>query len=231
MTDVAAGNDPPVARDDTADTNEGTAVDIDVLLNDTAHEGITLSVTVGTGDDGPSNGTAVLKPGPTTMITYTPNTGFAGIDSFTYTVSDGQDPALTDTGTVTVRVTPTVSGSAVTGLPESPSYAENGTGSVATYTANGSPTWSLSGTDSDKFSIGSSSGVLSFKEPPDHEDPSGTGYELTVEATITEGDNSVTGIAGRHRHRHRRERSPHLRRVQYDPQHRRELGSGDGRGR
>ena len=197
VTDVAAGNDPPVARDDTATTYEVTDVDIDVLLNDTAHEGITLSVTVGTGDDGPSNGTAVLKPGPTTMITYTPNTGFAGIDSFTYTVSDGQDPALTDTGTVTVRVTPTVSGSAVTGLPKSPSYAENGTGSVATYTANGSPTWSLSGTDSDKFSIGSATGKLTFNSPPNFENAAdasdGNDYELMVVATITADGVSVTG--------------------------------------
>ena len=197
VADVAAGNDPPVARDDTATTYEVTDVDIDVLLNDTAHEGITLSVTVGTGDDGPSNGTAVLKPGPTTMITYTPNTGFAGIDSFTYTVSDGQDPALTDTGTVTVRVTPTVSGSAVTGLPKSPSYAENGTGSVATYTANGSPTWSLSGTDSDKFSIGSATGKLTFNSPPNFENAAdasdGNDYELMVVATITADGVSVTG--------------------------------------
>jgi len=38
---------------------------------------------------------------PDGTVTYTPAPGFAGIDSFTYTVSDGTDTA---TGTVSVTV-------------------------------------------------------------------------------------------------------------------------------
>ena len=195
VTDAAAGTDPPVATDDFATTEEDTAVDIKVLDNDTADDKDALSVTVGTGANGPSNGTAILKTGSTTEITYMPSTGFAGIDTFTYTVSDGQEPALTDTGKVTVGVMPTVRGkdTVVSDNNGTISYAENRTDAVDTYTAGGdsSPAWSLSGTNSNKFDIGLSSGVLSFNDPPDYEDVNT--YNLTVEATITEGNNSVTG--------------------------------------
>ena len=93
-------NTTPTAVDDATTTAEGTAVDIDVVANDTDLEGDTLQVTSVTM---PSNGTAVIKPGSATTITYTPNSSFHGSDSFTYTVSDGNGG--TDTGTVTVTVT------------------------------------------------------------------------------------------------------------------------------
>ena len=190
-------NEAPEAVDDTYSTDQGTALVIPVsndplegvLDNDADEDGDTLSVTEVTD---PPNGTATLANDKTT-ITYTPNTGFAGIDTFTYTVSDGSDtPALTDTGMVTVKVRPDVSGG------YAHNYAENGTGSVATYTAGGGPTWSLAGTDSDKLSI-DSGGVLTFNSPPDYESPSGgeannsNDYQVTVEATVGTGDDAVTG--------------------------------------
>ena len=79
--------------DDTASTPEDTAIDINVISNDTDVEGDTLSVTAVTT---PTSGTAVILQGSTTTVTYTPNANFVGTDSFTYTVSDGTD---TDTGT------------------------------------------------------------------------------------------------------------------------------------
>ena len=93
-------NTAPTAVDDATTTAEGTAVDIDVVANDTDLEGDTLQVTSVTM---PSNGTAVIKSGSATTITYTPNAGFHGSDSFTYVASDGN--GRTDTGTVTVTVT------------------------------------------------------------------------------------------------------------------------------
>ncbi len=93
-------NTAPTAVDDATTTAEGTAVDIDVVANDTDLEGDTLQVTSVTM---PSNGTAVIKSGSATTITYTPNAGFHGSDSFTYVASDGNGD--TDTGTVTVTVT------------------------------------------------------------------------------------------------------------------------------
>ena len=93
-------NTTPTAVDDATTIAEGTAVDIDVVANDTDLEGDTLQVTSVTM---PSNGTAVIKPGSATTITYTPNSSFHGSDSFTYVASDGNGG--TDTGTVTVTVT------------------------------------------------------------------------------------------------------------------------------
>ena len=58
------------------------------------------------------------------------------------------------------------------GGPRTPSFAENGTGAVATYTATGfggTVSWSLTGTDSSHFTI--TNGVLRFNNAPDYEDP------------------------------------------------------------
>ncbi|MBY8975109.1 tandem-95 repeat protein [Rhodobacteraceae bacterium NNCM2] len=94
---VAAVDDDPVANDDAAETQADVPVDIDVLANDVDVDGDTLSLgTIGT----PANGTATANPDGT--ITYTPDAGFIGTDTFDYEVSDGAGP--TDTGTVTVEV-------------------------------------------------------------------------------------------------------------------------------
>ena len=54
------------------------------------------------GNDAPSNGSAAIDSGSRT-ITYTPANNFNGEDSFTYTVSDGNQ--VNGTATATVRVT------------------------------------------------------------------------------------------------------------------------------
>jgi subtilisin-like proprotein convertase family protein len=92
-------NDTPVAGDDSAATDQATAVVIAVLANDSDIDGDALTVT-GAGN-GAHGTTAVNADG---TITYTPNAGFAGEDSFTYTISDGQGG--TETATVTVAVNP-----------------------------------------------------------------------------------------------------------------------------
>ena len=54
-------------------------------------------------------------------------------------------------------------------------YAENGMGAVATFTATdpemADVEWTISGLDNGVFSIDEATGVLSFKSPPDFEDP------------------------------------------------------------
>ena len=95
---VGAANDAPVAADDTATTPEGTAVTIPVLANDTDVDGDSLSVS---DVSDPENGTAVINPDNT--VTYTPAAGFHGLDSFVYTVSDGQGDTASATVTVTVK--------------------------------------------------------------------------------------------------------------------------------
>ena len=89
-------NEPPVAVNDAAVTEEGTAVRIAVLGNDSDPDGDAL--TVGRVSD-PANGTATVNPDNT--VTYTPDPGFVGTDTFTYTAFDGE---WEDTATVTVTV-------------------------------------------------------------------------------------------------------------------------------
>ncbi|WGW02775.1 Ig-like domain-containing protein [Tropicibacter oceani] len=98
VTVTPAGNTDPDAVDDSGTTAVDTPVILTVLANDTDPEGDTLSTaSVGT----PLNGSAVLNADDT--VTYTPDTGFTGTDSFEYTISDGNGG--TDTATVTVTVT------------------------------------------------------------------------------------------------------------------------------
>ena len=91
-------NHPPVAVDDTATTVAGTLVAVNVVANDTDVDGDTLSVT---GVTSPAHGTAVINSG---KVNYTPSGNYTGSDTFDYTVSDGHGG--TDTGTVTVTITP-----------------------------------------------------------------------------------------------------------------------------
>jgi subtilisin-like proprotein convertase family protein len=95
---VASVPDAPVAVNDTANTEEDTAVEVMVLNNDYDGDNDTLTVDSVTQ---PTNG-SVANNG--TSVTYTPNAGFTGTDTFDYIVSDGNGG--TDTGTVEVTVSP-----------------------------------------------------------------------------------------------------------------------------
>ena len=99
---VAAVQDPPVAVDDSATTDEDIPVDIDVLANDTDPDGDSLAVSdydVTSAEGGTVDCTSAG------LCTYTPPAGFSGADTFTYTASDGHGGS--DTATVTVTVNPT----------------------------------------------------------------------------------------------------------------------------
>ncbi|WP_299876309.1 Ig-like domain-containing protein [uncultured Cocleimonas sp.] len=82
------------AANDSATTDEGKAVTINVLSNDDADASITRVVS------NPSNGSATIVNG---QIVYTPNAGFSGTDTFTYEVQDPQGNKTTATVTVTVN--------------------------------------------------------------------------------------------------------------------------------
>jgi len=99
---VTAVNDAPVAGDDTVTTNEDTAVQGNVLTNDTDVDGKTTiaSVTVVTG---PTKGTLDLNTA-TGEFTYTPAADVNGTDTFTYTITDS-DGATSNTATVTITIT------------------------------------------------------------------------------------------------------------------------------
>ncbi|MFA7628493.1 MAG: Ig-like domain-containing protein, partial [Candidatus Dojkabacteria bacterium] len=92
-------NVAPVAVDDAYTTDENVALTIDapgVLGNDTDFDPTILTAVKVTG---PINGTLVLNPDGS--FTYTPNTGFKGVDIFTYKANDGE----LDSNIATVRIT------------------------------------------------------------------------------------------------------------------------------
>jgi TolB protein len=97
---VTSTNTPPVAIDDTATTLQNTAVMIPVLANDTDADDDTLTIIQVV--DAPSHGSVDMVDGE---IQYTPAHNWSGIDTFTYSISDGRDTGI---ATVTITVTPTL---------------------------------------------------------------------------------------------------------------------------
>lgn len=93
----ASDNLAPTAAPDNASTEEDTAVIVDVTSNDTDPEGDDLTVS---GVSDPANGSATVNTDGT--VTYTPDTGFVGSDSFDYTIED--EAGNTSTSTVSVSV-------------------------------------------------------------------------------------------------------------------------------
>ncbi len=91
-------NDPPLANDDSAVTNEDTVVTIVVLGNDSDPDGDSLNVT-SLAD--PAHGTAVINGD--NSLTYTPAANFFGSDSFDYTISDRNGGTATATVSITVN--------------------------------------------------------------------------------------------------------------------------------
>lgn len=90
-------NNAPVAVNDSATTGAGAPVTIAVLANDTDPDGNVLSVVSATA------GTGGTVSNTATDVTFTPDLGFSGTASFSYTVSDG---TATATASVSVTVAP-----------------------------------------------------------------------------------------------------------------------------
>ncbi|HHX8287995.1 TPA: tandem-95 repeat protein, partial [Vibrio diabolicus] len=96
--DVTPVNDAPVAKDDTAITDEDTPVTIDVLLNDSDVDGDKLSIESASVPK--EQGTVEVVDG---KLVFTPGENFNGDAEITYTITDG---VLTDQAKVTVTVNP-----------------------------------------------------------------------------------------------------------------------------
>ena len=113
---AAAPNTPPVASDDTYNTAFNTPVTLNPLANDSDADGNPLTITAING--------VTLTPGTAQQIntpngvvnidaqgniTFTPNAGFTGQESFSYSISDGQGGSSTATETINVAAVPTIS--------------------------------------------------------------------------------------------------------------------------
>jgi hypothetical protein len=106
---VDSVNDPPLANDDSATTQEDAPVTIDVAANDTDPDGdlapATANTTCANGSTG-CNGAAhgSLSDNADGTITYNPDPAFSGNDSFVYEVCD--TGGLCTTASVSITVNP-----------------------------------------------------------------------------------------------------------------------------
>ena len=90
-------NRAPVAVDDNDATVQDQPVEVDVQANDSDADADALTTVSATT---PANGTTAINAGDT--VTYTPNSGFVGSESFDYTIEDGFGGSATATVNVTV---------------------------------------------------------------------------------------------------------------------------------
>lgn len=141
--DVTPVNDTPVANNDTITVDQDVSTFLPLLVNDTdVDSGSILSLS---GFTNPNNGTVT----PTaTGVVYTPNPGFTGSDSMTYTISDElgleSSPAIVNIIVSVVNVPPVAhTGSYIidednvlTGVVTAYDY----NGDTLTYTVETSPT-------------------------------------------------------------------------------------------
>ena len=91
-----APNQPPTANNDTGETPLETPITLNVLDNDSDPENQPLIIETVTQ---PANGTTTIDGD---QITYTPNSGFTGCDTFSYIIKDNQ--GATDTALVQICV-------------------------------------------------------------------------------------------------------------------------------
>ena len=209
-TVVLPPNLPPVAVDDAARTPYQTAIVIDVLANDTDADDDVLTVTAVTT---PANGTAKITSN-NTRVTYTPQSGYSGADTFDYTVSDGTDSDMASVS-VTVNRRPEVDaqfnqsvitlGDSVTlrwtssntsrcsGMPSINSTATEGT---KTYTPLSAGTFEVTVTCTGPGTSGSASATASVtvNTPPTVlDDTAQTAFETAIVIEVLANDSDADG--------------------------------------
>ena len=164
---------------DSASASEDTAVEINVLLNDSYLTSSPISVTAGNGTNGTTSVTS-------NIVTYDPDTDYNGADTFSYTITQGDKTSSADV-TVTIEA---VNDAPTINIASTIQVAENQT-SVTTVSVSDVDedelALSLGGTDANSFNL-SDENVLTFKDAPDYETKDS--YSITL--TLTDGTETVT---------------------------------------
>jgi hypothetical protein len=117
----------PVAVNDAASTGGNTPAIVRVMANDYDPQGYPLQITY---VSQPSHGTVTINDAGTPSdfsddsITYTPNAGFTGTDTFQYMISRGGSGSGSAVAQVTISVTPPILGMGVVGDGLSEDYAD-----------------------------------------------------------------------------------------------------------
>ncbi len=104
---IGVGNVPPTANDASKTTNQDTPVSITLSGSDPETCNLTFAVSSPAhGSLGSVSTNPCSSGNPNTdsaSVTYTPDSGFTGSDSFTYTVSDGSNTSSPATVSITVN--------------------------------------------------------------------------------------------------------------------------------
>ena len=117
----SSSNSPPVANDQAVTTDKNTAKSITLTATDPNNNPLNCVIV-----SGPSQGT-IPPTGPCNVArTYTPTTGYAGPDSFTFKANDG----ILDSNIATVNINVIEPSSCATNLPISGVTASSNNGNV-----------------------------------------------------------------------------------------------------
>jgi N,N-dimethylformamidase beta subunit-like, C-terminal/Bacterial Ig domain/Bacterial cadherin-like domain len=187
---VNCADDPPTAVNDSKTiSGNSNATAVDVLANDTDIDAGPMTVTAKT------NGThgAVAITGGGTGLTYDPDTGYCGPDSFSYTLNGGSS--------ATVSITVDCSG-APTAVDDSPSVAEDATAAAINVLANdtdadgGAPITIISKTDPANGTVQITGGGTGLTYTPNANycnNPPGSNPD-TFTYTVNGGDTATVSV-------------------------------------
>ena len=203
---LANVNDSPIAANDSYTTSEdiplSTTLATGVLANDNDLDGDTLTVNT-TPIVNVTNGTLVLNADGS--FTYAPNSGWSGLDTFTYQMSDGNGGSAQGTVTLTVvgvNDAPVITSHGGTGSATL-SLAENLAGvtrMTATDVDGDFLTYSIvGGADAARFTLDPTTGALRFVGAPDFEQPTDGGgnnvYDVQVQVNDGQGGTDIQSLA------------------------------------
>jgi gliding motility-associated-like protein len=149
-----------VTRNDFNQVQKNTAKSGNVILNDSNPDNLSNAAFVVTLGSGPANGTLTNFNADGSYV-YTPNMGYLGSDSFTYSICQpGSLPACSNTSTVNLNVyDPNVVCTRGTGqnLLRNPSFTQGNTGFSTSYNFVPTPTSNPSLYQEGTYAIGSNS--------------------------------------------------------------------------
>ena len=131
-------NQPPVAGNDNATTNQNTEVAINVVTNDSDADGSIVPTTVAIVSDAAHGSTSNPHNG---TVNYTPGSGYTGTDSFTYTVDDDKGTS-SNVATVIITINAiagndiSINSTSQNGIPVSPVTAQPAPGDTGSGDGN-----------------------------------------------------------------------------------------------